>query len=197
MPDADDTKTRIYRAAVEMFYTHGYASASMRSIVQAADVRMSSVYYHYANKQELLYEVMRRSIEESTSLVLHSIEGATGPEARLRAALGAEIDWHTRRQHEAFIADAELFRLEEPYRAEIIALRDREESIFREIVDEGMRAGTFDLRDPNLVIRMLLTATTGVSRWYRADGPDTPAKIAASFADAVITGLRPRSSSTH
>ncbi|WP_432970775.1 TetR family transcriptional regulator [Dactylosporangium sp. CA-233914] len=192
MRNTEDTKARIYDAAVAMFYEHGYAAASMRSIVQAAGVQMSSVYYHYKNKHDLLYEVMRRSIEESTSFVLRSLHGMNGAEEKLRAALGAEVDWHTSRQREAFIADAELRRLEGVYRRDVIALRDREEAIFRDIIDEGIRDGVFVVEDSRVVVRMLMTAATGVARWYRADGPERPAAIARAFADALLDGLRAR-----
>lgn len=196
MRDTEDTKARIYQAAVEMFYEHGYSAASMRSIVQAAGVQMSSVYYHYKNKHDLLYEVMRRSIEESTSFVLRSLHGKIGAEEKLRAALAAEVDWHTSRQREAFIADAELRRLEGAYFRDIVALRDREEAIFHEILDEGARAGVFAVANDRVVVRMLMTAATGVARWYRPDGSESPAAIATAFSDALIDGLR-RSRSAH
>jgi AcrR family transcriptional regulator len=188
--DSDDTKVRIYQAAVEMFYERGYAAASMRSIVQSAGVQMSSVYYHFKNKHDLLYEVMRRSIEESTSYVLRSIHDKHSAEEKLRAAFAAEVQWHTARQREAFIADTEMRQLEGEYRRDIIALRDREEAVFRRILDEGVAEGAFVVGHSHVVVRMLLSAATGVAAWYREDGPDRPDQIASAFADALIDGMR-------
>lgn len=192
MSDSDDTKQRIYETALDVFYEQGYASASMRTIMRGAGVQMSSVYYHFANKQEILFEIMRRAISESTQWLVDNIAGCSGAENKLRAAIAAEVNWHTNRQREAFIADAELLRLDGRYREDIVALRDAEETIFRDILQEGIDTGEFACPDVGLVTRMMLSATTGVARWYRPDGLFTPESIAKAFGDTLIEGLRER-----
>jgi AcrR family transcriptional regulator len=188
----EDTKERIYRAAVEVFYERGFSGASLRMVAARARAQMSSIYYHYDNKQDLLFDVMSRAVGDSTQSVLERVDPAAPPEQRLLAAIEGVIDWHTTYQREAFIADAELPRLEGGYRERVIELRDRQELIFRGILEEGAESGVFEIADVTLVNRMLMTAIAGVAAWYRPDGRHGPRSIARVFYAAIVDGLRPR-----
>lgn len=184
------TKDRIYETAVELFYERGYNGTTLRDICSRAGVRPPSVYYHFENKQGLLYAVLKKSTVDSTELLRSRIEGVEGPEERLAAAIQAHVEWHTSRQLEAFVADAEMARLEGARREEVRALRRAHEQIFRDIFDAGIEAGDFAQTDPALLTRMLLTGATGVSAWYREDGPEDAAAIADVFVSALLGGLR-------
>ncbi len=48
------TRDRICAAAREMFSTHGYATATLEQIAQAAGTRRSTVYNHFRDKNEIL-----------------------------------------------------------------------------------------------------------------------------------------------
>lgn len=185
-----DTKTRIYNAAIDLFYKHGYNGTSLRDICAAADVQMSSVYYHFENKQRLLYEVLKNASKDSTQLLRKRLAGVSGAEERLSAAISAHVEWHTTRQREAFISDAELPRLEAPYREEMLLLRNHHEQIFNEIIATGIDSGEFRDTKARLLTRMLLTGATGVSSWYSPNGEDDFTAIADVFADALVSGIR-------
>ena len=183
------TKDRIYETAVELFYERGYNGTTLRDICGRAGVRPPSVYYHYEDKQGLLYAILKKATVDSTELLKSRIEGLEAPEDRLAAAIQAHVEWHTSRQLEAFVADAEMPRLEGAWREEVRALRRAHEEIFRDILDAGLEAGRFAPTDAALLTRMLLTGATGVSAWYREDGADDPAAIADVFVSALLRGL--------
>jgi AcrR family transcriptional regulator len=188
----EDTKERIYRAAVEVFHEHGYNGASLRMVSARSQAQMSSIYYHYENKQDLLFDVMKRALSESLESVLRRLDPAADPEEQLLSAIEGVVEWHTTFQREAFIADAEMPRLDGRYRTEIVELRDRQELIFRRILDAGAASGAFEISDVALVNRMLMTAIAGVAGWYRADGRHGPETIARVYHAAIVHGLRPR-----
>ncbi len=192
VPSGEDTKERIYQAAVEVFYERGFSGASLRMVAARARAQMSSIYYHYQNKQDLLFDVMRRAVSDSTKSVRERVDTRADPQEQLLRAIEGVIDWHTSYQREAFIADAELPRLQGRYREEVVALRDGQELIFRRILEEGAASGAFEISDITLVNRMLMTAIAGVAAWYRPDGRHSPATIAKVFYTAIADGLRPR-----
>jgi AcrR family transcriptional regulator len=186
---AVDTKERIYEAAVKLFYELGYAGTTIRDICARAGVQPPSVYYHYQSKQGLLHAVLKRATLESTEWLESRIEGIEAPDDRLVAAIRAHVEWHTSRQLEAFVADAEIARLDEPGRIEMRELRRAHEQVFRDIIDAGVASGQFGATKSPVLTRMLMSGATGVSAWYRDDGEYDPATIAAVLSDALLQGL--------
>lgn len=49
-----ETKERILKNALDMFARSGYDSVSIRDIAAAVDIKESSIYYHFKNKQDIL-----------------------------------------------------------------------------------------------------------------------------------------------
>src|SRR6266496_3188004 len=48
----------ILTAAVQLFAEYGYHAAPLRDIARNAGIQAASIYYHYANKEALLVEIM-------------------------------------------------------------------------------------------------------------------------------------------
>jgi AcrR family transcriptional regulator len=68
----DKTKYKILLTAESLFADQGYASTSIRQIVQKADVNIAAVHYHFGSKQSLFLEVIRNRFEplESARLAM-------------------------------------------------------------------------------------------------------------------------------
>lgn len=50
-----DTKEKILFNALEMFSQTGYNTVSIRDIAEAMDIKESSIYYHFKNKQDVFF----------------------------------------------------------------------------------------------------------------------------------------------
>lgn len=64
-----DTKERIIEAAEEMIAEVGFARTTMRGIAEKADLSTGGLYHHYRSKEDIIYDVMDRSLSESTRIV--------------------------------------------------------------------------------------------------------------------------------
>src|SRR5699024_11105232 len=53
------TKSKIMEATIKNFSVYGYQGTTMRKIAEEADIKASSIYYFFSNKQELFIEVIR------------------------------------------------------------------------------------------------------------------------------------------
>src|SRR5690625_7679678 len=53
------TKSKIMEATIKNFSVYGYQGTTMRKIAEEADIKASSIYYFFSNKQELFVEVIR------------------------------------------------------------------------------------------------------------------------------------------
>ncbi|HUF97790.1 MAG TPA: TetR/AcrR family transcriptional regulator [Ilumatobacter sp.] len=61
-PDSHSGRERILDVAAAAFLAHGYEAASLRHIAEAAGMKAGSLYYHFASKDDLLTEILRRGI---------------------------------------------------------------------------------------------------------------------------------------
>ncbi len=57
-PSQSATRERIIRAAVELFYQHGYAGTGLAEILQKAKANSGSFYFFFTGKEDLLVAVL-------------------------------------------------------------------------------------------------------------------------------------------
>lgn len=70
-------KDRILKSAKELISEKGLQQASVREISKLAGVTTGSIYHHYKNKEEILYEVMDTSLNESHKILEEYIHDKT------------------------------------------------------------------------------------------------------------------------
>src|SRR5881296_2786911 len=78
------TRERIMDAAERLFANHGFEGASIRSIVDAANVNLAAIHYHFRSKEALLEAVLTRRISlvnEARLQRLEEAEAAAAPRA--------------------------------------------------------------------------------------------------------------------
>ena len=177
----------IYDSAVRLIAQRGYHGTSLRDIAAAANLRISSVYYHYPSKQDILLAVIRRTMTDLGAEVSAAIDAA-GSEAssQLTAGIRAHILFHTARSAEAFITDSEIRSLDPDSLAEVIALRDAYEKLFLGVLRAGRKSSAFVMGDETVTKNALLTTMTGVADWYRAGGRLSPEKVADEVSQLFL-----------
>ncbi|GID91128.1 TetR/AcrR family transcriptional regulator [Amorphoplanes digitatis] len=61
LPDAT-AREEILDAAAELFVRRGYAATSTRLIAETVGIRQASLYYHFANKEQILAELLEATV---------------------------------------------------------------------------------------------------------------------------------------
>ena len=87
---ADNTRTRLLKAAAEVFAEHGYENATIRQICTRADANVALVNYHFGDKLELYTEVLRFCLQPGTGFTLP--QATADPSAALRQIIGAMVE---------------------------------------------------------------------------------------------------------
>ncbi|GAB3570906.1 TetR/AcrR family transcriptional regulator [Amycolatopsis endophytica] len=159
----------------------------MRDIAKRAGVVSSNVYHYSQSKSDLLVELLKKANYDHLNAVEWALSAAgTAPAERLHTAVGAYVGYIVDHPLEALVAHSELRYLGEDDRKRLVVARDRLESIFENIVDEGVRTGAFTTPHGHGATRAVLTMCSGVAQWYRSDGPLTRDEIAAQYADYAL-----------
>jgi AcrR family transcriptional regulator len=182
------SREHIIDAAIILFREHGYHGTSMRDIARAVGIKKASLYHHFESKQELLLTILDTGLERLIAPLEEILAAKMPPEAKLRAAI---------HHHASLIANypgaAALFlyedrALDEAYRARYVARRDEFESLFRQILQEGVHSGSFRQTDLAMSTQALLGMVNWMTRWYRPQGRLSVEEIADSFADLFLCG---------
>lgn len=186
------TKDRIASAAVELFNASGVGPVTTNHIAAHLGISPGNLYYHFANKEEILVAIMRTTLEDLTALVRTAVESESEPVAALRTAVTTHIQFHVDRHREVFLCDAELRALSTDARTEIVALRDHYEDIFRSTLRSGRASGALVVPQVELVTRSLLASCSGVAFWFRPGGAMTVEEVAAAYVDLFLRALQAR-----
>jgi AcrR family transcriptional regulator len=84
---ADLTRQRLVRAALELFTAQGYHPTTTPAIARKAGIAEGTIYRHFKGKQQLLNELYRGAARWATKLVREA-DAATAPSREKLARLG-------------------------------------------------------------------------------------------------------------
>ncbi|MCU0896714.1 MAG: TetR/AcrR family transcriptional regulator [Burkholderiales bacterium] len=176
-PRADNRLQRILDEAARLFREKGYQGASVRDISRSVDMLPGSLYYHFANKDDLLVAVYAEGVRRVTEAVREAVAAKTEPWERLEAACVAHL--------EALLDPGDYGQVvirvhpaDAPGAADrLVALRGGYEKTFRDLLAAlPLPAGA----DRKTLRLMLLGALNWTQTWYRP-GKLNPRRIARQY----------------
>ena len=88
---AEDTRRKIYEAAMEMFREKGFEETTMRDIAAKAGVALGGAYYYYSSKDAIVLAFYREMQETSTPLVGGALTDKKKLKERIRAVLDQRL----------------------------------------------------------------------------------------------------------
>ena len=176
----DQRSEQIRRAAAELFFNHGFEATTTRGIAEVLGIKSASIYYHYEDKQEILFEIIYSTMRELIDRVRVGAEQQALPDRKLATLIIHHVLMHAHRPKEAILGDTELRSLTGERRKVVQRLRDEYERLLTDILHEGREAGAFDLLDEKLTAYAILGAVHARRHVVRA--PRAP----------VAAGGRPR-----
>src|SRR6266568_4939692 len=182
-------RENVRAAAIQLFAEYGYHAAPLRDIARMAGIQAASIYYHYANKEALLVEIMEthmRQLNANLERILHEYHD---PQQRLYEAITNHIRLHTTFKSEFFIIDTEIRALEGENRGKILALRDQYESLLQKLLREGMEQGILRQTDVKVSSYAIIAMCTEVAAWFRPSGRLTVQQVIDIYSQMVTEGL--------
>lgn len=88
---AEDTRKKIYEAAMALFREKGFEETTMRDIAAKAGVALGGTYYYYSSKDAIVLAFYREMQEASTSIVGDALIDKKKLRDRLRAVLDQRL----------------------------------------------------------------------------------------------------------
>lgn len=189
------TRSLVLDTAARLFRDQGYAAVTLRAVAAEVGVKPASLYYHFANKDDLVAEVLDtgiRLVRDAVQEAVDALPPGAGHEARLRAAVRAHL--HSLLAYSDYTsANVRIFgQVPAVVQARNLPLRTAYEDLWGALLAEGEAAGC--LRpgvDLGLFRRLLIGALNASVEWFRPEAGPVE-EMADQAADLLLHGILSR-----
>lgn len=188
-PPALERREEILAVARDLFFTRGFATASMRDLAAGIGLTQAAIYYYFKSKDEILFALVDAFTELLHEELQRALQEADDPVAGLRRAVRTHI-LLTRTHYREIKLVTEDRRLLGPAYTERV--RQRELSIYalyRTRVTELTAVGLCRPLEPAVVVFNMLGLINFIFRWYRPDGLLALEEIADQTAELLTKGM--------
>jgi len=165
-----DRRDQIRGLAAEMFFERGYESTTIRELAAALDIKAASLYYHFPDKEQILFELVGSVLERLLAGARALVDGQESPDLQLAALVVNHVVLHALRPKETTLGDSELRSLTGERREVNIRIRDTYERLVVDVLESGRDAGAFDVIDAKLTAYAIIAQASHVGTWYDAHG---------------------------
>jgi AcrR family transcriptional regulator len=161
----------------------------MSDIASAVNLQKASLYHHVTSKQEILLDILDQALQ----LLLDRISSITSQnipaDKKLRLMIREYLQILADNADLAAVLLFEHRSLDRKQHARHVPNRDTFESLWKDVLAEGVRTKTFKCDDPGLTTRALLGLMNWTLTWYRPNGEKTIQQIADDYANLLLNGL--------
>jgi AcrR family transcriptional regulator len=177
----------ILATAAALFGERGYDAVSVEDVADRLDVTKGSLYYYFPSKDELVTAAIETLGNEWTAR-LEGLPAAHegSPALRLRALLREHIGIAVRE----YPAALRLFLAPQQWpaaqQARIKELRRRHDSVFRRVVEEGVRAGDFTVTGVDSALQCMHAAMSQTPAYCAHLSGRAREKAIDEFADTLM-----------
>jgi AcrR family transcriptional regulator len=189
----DNRREALIRAAARLFNRQGYQGTSVRDIASATGMRSGSPFYHFASKQDLLFEATLQGLGPALAELEAIWAGKGSTLARFRSLLRTHLGQLLGTDPDmAAMVVSEWRWLDGAQRAQVIELRDRFEQLWQRALEALAAEGRIAQADRTTRL-FFLGALHGVPQWYREGGALDIDEVADALARFVLQRPPPRS----
>ena len=160
-------------AGARLFATKGYKATTMRDIAAETGMQPGSLYYHFASKQDLLIEIYRIAVKETTSKIDEVLEGQDDPWKRFELAVVTHIESILDQGNSAKVMLGVTPDSAPEIKKELTKLRDGYERMFAQLIRELPLPSKID---KTLYRLMVIGAINSTQLWYKK-GKYSPTEI--------------------
>lgn len=189
--ERENKRDAVLHAAASLFNERGYHGTSLELVAEKLEITRPTVYYYFKNKDEILFECVRIALEmiEQAAKAVTARGGSAAEQLIAVMHKYAEVMMMEFGMCLVRVGDGPLVP---ESRAKLRKLQANIDHKLRELIAQGVRQKAFAPCDPKLAAFAIGGALNSIARWYKPDGPLSPAEIADSFVRTLVGGLETR-----
>ena len=184
-----NTKEIIIEKATDLFYKYGFAKASIRDIVRSVGVTNSTVYFHFKNKDEILYCI----IEDIGSVLLKTLQAASqeykDPVECLREMIFRQVCLTKGKRKELKIYMEEQYQLPTALRDKAIRQHRQLYDIYYNKICEILDKGLGQQIDKTVMAFGIIAMVNWAYRWFIDNGRLSIEDVAEHITHVFFSGI--------
>ncbi len=195
-PARSEKRPDLTDIAIDCFAQYGYRATSIDRIAKAAGLTKGAIYYHFKDKEELLFAAVRNRVSQFERRVTSEILPLSDPVSALRRTTLVCLEHATKSNHRRFIVTlmVEALGTNASLSEQFRDMMRRFRAFLRDIIEFGQKQGTFR-RDVNAAAAASIYAGTvmGAEIQYYQDPEEVDLEgILESFLDRYVASLQAR-----
>jgi len=186
---AEKRKGQILKNAIDIFYRDGYEKASLQEIAERAGITKAAIYYHFKNKEEILFNLAVTISDRLIKNLKEVNEIGNDPLTQLKDMLTKHISYMKPDKANVKILVEDKRFLGKKYAS---VIKDKEKEIFniyKNKLEEIKSIGR--LRDINIMIAnfSLFGIINWLYHWYNPKGELGIEEITKDIIKMIFYGL--------
>lgn len=182
----EDTRQKLYEAAVDLIAERGYSATTVDDIALRAGVAKGTVYYNFASKTELFEELLRHGIGLLTNQ-FREVSANVPPREAVAALIRTQLEFIQRYRAFAQLLLSEMWRTNREWQQTLRLLREEVIGVIAEVIQAGVRSGDFPA---DLDVQVASSALFGVGLVVAVDWlvfqPDRPIEDVEESLRAIV-----------
>jgi AcrR family transcriptional regulator len=154
----EDTRQRLYEAAVDLVAEQGFSATTVDDIAERAGVAKGTVYYNFPSKTALFEELLRHGVGLLTAEFRAAVADRPPGEA-VAALVRAQLEYIQRYRSFAQLLLSEMWRTNREWQQTLKLLREEAIDVIAGVLQAGVDGGEFA---PDLDVRLASSALFGV-----------------------------------
>jgi AcrR family transcriptional regulator len=182
-------KEQILQDIAKLFYEKGYEKTSIRDISRSLNISKPGLYYHFENKQEMLFNIIYEFMEKVLINLRENMDLIQNPEEKLLYIIQSHIRFFVKYPAQTKVVIYEVHSLEGEY-AERFKINQLEYiGIIKNVIKEIMEETGYKM-DINVATFCLMGMLNWIVQWYKPEGRVPPESLARDMCVFFISGLK-------
>ena len=186
----NDSRERLIRAGIDLFYKKGYPSTTIREIGEKASISTSVLYHYFKDKEEVLFEIIQIAGDDLFKLLHDIIEEEADPVKCLEKMIKAHmVDWCLKRKKESKIIVMDDAWLTRERRKTNIESQRKLYSLYKERLIALKKKGLIIDADLTVLCFSIFGIIAQSIRWFNEKGPLSKEDVAQNVINILFNGI--------
>jgi AcrR family transcriptional regulator len=185
-PNRPEFELKILRRAAKVFSEKGYRETTIEDIARNVRLKKTSIYHYFRSKENILFRAISLNLETSLEPLVAVMQEDVPTPTKLKRAIACQVQAFLDAPYFALLFVTDRKFLSRKHLEICLQLRDRHESIFREIVAGGIRDGSFRDTDHAVAVKIIFGVLNWLPVWWRPSGRYGKDEIIAQINEALV-----------
>lgn len=182
----EELTAKILDQAMAVFAEQGFRSATTEDIARKVNLKKSSLYHYFKNKENILFQAVSMNLRRSIEPLRDLLEESGPSRERLRKAVALQVHTMMSAPYIGNLFLNERSSMHPRHLKQCLELRKSHELAVRAIVDQGIADGSLAPVDSNIVVKLIFGALNGLPWWWKPTGKYKIDEIAELYAELLV-----------